>query len=105
MGRRGPQPQPTVFKIERGNPGRRPLNQEEPELAAPTAKVPPALTGRAKAEWIRLADELIAKGVLTVGDMHGFEQYCTLVGDIDRYEKLIRKVGLESAHSLGYANY
>lgn len=105
MGRRGPQPQPTALKIERGNPGQRPLNHEEPELAAPETTIPAGMTGRAKAEWLRLVEELTTKGVLTVGDMHGFEQYCTLVGDIDRYEKLIRKVGLEQAHALGYANY
>jgi P27 family predicted phage terminase small subunit len=105
MGRRGPQPQPTALKLERGNPGHRPLNQDEPQLAAPASKVPVGLKGRAKAEWSRLVDELISKGVLTVGDMHAFEEYCTLVGEVDSYEKLIRKVGRETAHRLGYANY
>lgn len=106
MGRRGPQPQPTTLKIERGNPGHRPLNVDEPELAAPAAtKVPAGMTGRAKAEWTRLVDELISKGVLTVGDMHAFEEYCRLVGEVDAYEKLIKRVGRAEAHRLGYANY
>lgn len=105
MGRRGPKPQPTALKIERGNPGQRPLNHDEPVLAAPQTTLPDGMTGRAKDEWLRLVDELTNKGVLTVGDMHGFEQYCTLVGEIDKYEKLIRKAGLEQAHALGYANY
>lgn len=105
MGRRGPQPQPTAFKLERGNPGQRPLNHAEPELAAATRTVPSGLKGRARKEWTRLADELISKGVLTVGDMHAFEEYCTLVGEVDSYEKLIRRVGRETAHRLGYANY
>lgn len=105
MGRRGPQPQPTVLKLARGNPGHRPVNHDEPDLAAASAKVPAGLDGRAKAEWTRLVDELISKGVLTVGDMHAFEQYCRLVGEVDRYEKHVKKVGLADAHSLGYANY
>lgn len=105
MGRRGYQPQPTALKIERGNPGRRPLNAAEPELAAPTSKAPPGLKGRARKEWARLADELISKGVLTVGDMHAFEEYCRLVGEVDEYERMIAKVGRADAHKLGYANY
>jgi P27 family predicted phage terminase small subunit len=63
------------------------------------------LVGRAKTEWVRLADELIAKGVLTIGDMHAFEQYCRLVGEVDSYEAQVKKVGLADAHKLGYANY
>lgn len=105
MGRRGPQPQPTALKLERGNPGQRKLNDEEPELEAPLADAPPRLKGRAKQEWERLVKELITKGVLTVGDIHAFEQYCTLVGEVEEYEKLIRRVGREEAHRLGYANY
>lgn len=105
MGRRGPQPAPTALKLERGNPGKRPLNHEEPELAPATHAVPSGLKGRARKEWVRLAEELITKGVLTIGDMHAFEEYCTLVGEVDTYEKLIRRVGRAEAHRLGYANY
>jgi P27 family predicted phage terminase small subunit len=105
MGRRGPQPEPTALKLERGNPGRRPLNTDEPVLAAASRAVPAGLKGRARREWTRLVDELVSKGVLTVGDMHAFEEYCTLVGEVDSYEKMIRRVGRETAHRLGYANY
>lgn len=105
MGRRGPPPQPTVLKIERGNPGQRKLNHEEPVLAAASSSVPSGLKGRARKEWTRLAHELISKGVLTIGDLHAFEEYCTLVGEVDSYERLIRRVGRETAHRLGYANY
>lgn len=108
MGARGPKPQPTVLKIARGNPGRRPLNDAEPQLESPAVasrKVPAGLDGRAKREWERLADELISKGVLTIGDLHAFEQYCRLVGEVDAYEKLIKRVGRADAHKLGYANY
>jgi P27 family predicted phage terminase small subunit len=105
MGRRGFQPQPTALKLARGNPHQHKLNDAEPELAVATRAAPSGLKGRARKEWDRLADELISKGVLTVGDMHFFEEYCTLVGEVDTYEKLIRRVGRENAHKLGYANY
>jgi P27 family predicted phage terminase small subunit len=105
MGRRGPQPMPTVLKIARGTPGHHPVNHDEPELAPASRKVPNGVTGRAKTEWLRLVDELISKGVLTVGDMHAFEEYCRLVGDVDEYEKLIKRKGREDSHKLGYANY
>lgn len=105
----GRTPQPTALKIERGNPGQRPLNQNEPELAKPAAKMPAGLKGRARREWTRLAPELIEKGVLTVGDMHAFEEYCRLVGEIDTYEAeiaaLVEKGNREEAHRLGYVNH
>jgi P27 family predicted phage terminase small subunit len=104
MGRRGPPPKPTALKLERGNPGKRPLNTEEPELTPATRKPPAGMKGRAKAEWTRLVDELITKGVLTVGDMHAFEEYCTLVGEVDHYEKEMVH-NRTAAHTLGYANY
>jgi P27 family predicted phage terminase small subunit len=102
---RGRKPTPTALKLERGNPGHRPLNAAEPVLARASAALPAGLKGRARKEWTRLAEELITKGVLTVADMHAFEEYCTLVGEVDDYEKLIRRVGRETAHRLGYANY
>lgn len=110
MGRRGPQPQPTELKLERGNPGRRPLNQDEPQLAQGSRAVPEGLEGRAREEWLRLVDELTDKGVLTIADMSAFEEYCRLVGDVHDYEKLIAKKvkeknGREEVHALGYANY
>lgn len=106
MGRRGPPAQPTVLKIERGNPGKRALNHDEPELTRASSTKPPAsLKGRARKEWVQLADELIEKGVLTVADLTAFETYCQLVGECDTYERLIRRVGRTDAHKLGYAGF
>src|SRR5687768_12458103 len=105
MGRRGPKPQPTALKIERGNPGKRRLNDTEPDLAPAERAVPSGMTGVAKAEWLRLVDELTDKGVLTVGDMKCFEEYCYIVGDIADVRKLIRKVGTEEAIAHRYVHY
>lgn len=105
MGRRGPKTTPTALKIERGNPGKRALNQDEPDIAPAPMEPPAHLKGRALKEWKRLGPELVEKGVLTIGDLAVFETYCQLVADVDAYERLVRKVGKARAHFLGYANY
>jgi P27 family predicted phage terminase small subunit len=95
MGRRGPKPQPTALKLERGNPGHRQLNADEPELPAPpaAAKVAPAeLTGLALDEWNLHVDMLIERGVLTAADMYAFRQYCQLVGEVDALEQKLAKL-------------
>ena len=81
-------------------------NASEPQLAeADVAKPPKGMTRRARAEWNRLAPDLAAAGILTVGDVRQFQRYCEIVAKVEEYERLIRQVGVESAHSLGYANY
>lgn len=105
MGLRGVQPEPTAVKLAKGNPGRRPINAREPRLSVASRNVPAGMTGKARAEWLRLVDELIDSGSLTIGDMDAFEEYCYLVADVQRYRRLIRKAGDEQATALGYANY
>jgi P27 family predicted phage terminase small subunit len=102
MGQRGPRPEPTAFKIARGNPGKRPLNHDEPELTAAETKAPAGMPRAALAEWKRLAPELVGAGVLTVGDLKTFEQYCRIVADLAECEKTCKKVGYEDAKKLGY---
>ena len=48
---------PTALKISRGNPGKRPLNDREPQPEG-VARCPSWLCDVAKAEWKRLAGEL-----------------------------------------------
>ena len=104
MGKRGPKPTPTVLKLARGNPGKRKLNMDEPELALEDAEAPADLKGEALLEWNRLAGELVAAGVLTTGDRALFKTYCELWGMKEQYRKLVRRVGLASADRLGYVN-
>src|SRR5690348_14767456 len=97
MGRRGPKPQPTQLKIERGNPGKRALPADEPALGAFPREVPKGMTGIAREEWLRLVDELAGKGVLTIGDLRVFERYCRLVAAESAAFALIDKMTLEKA--------
>lgn len=102
MGRRGPKPTPTAIKKARGNPGHRPLNEEEPEYQVAEAKPPKDLKGAALEEWSRLAPDLVTLGVIKAPAVRLFAEYCQLVGEIDRCRTKIEKVGYEDARKLKY---
>lgn len=79
--RRGRKPNPTAKKKLTGNPGRRPLPENEPEIppAPPTFDTPPLeLLGDvvAQAEWARLAPILRRAGTLTEGDRGSLLALC-----------------------------
>lgn len=77
---RGRKPKPTAVKLHNGNPGRRPLNPNEPQLPSTLPRCPPHLSAAAKAEWRRLARTLNRMGVLTLGDRAAFAAYCQAYG-------------------------
>lgn len=64
----GRTPKPTNLKRLLGNPGKRPLNDREPQPRAVAPHAPKWLTGEARALWKRLVPELKALGLLTVVD-------------------------------------
>ena len=71
-------PIPTAIKELRGNPGKRALNDAEPEpdklMKLPE---PPSYIGEYGArEWNRVGPILIKLGLLTEADMQVFEAYC-----------------------------
>jgi len=59
-----------------GNPGKRPINANEPIPPNGIVKCPTWLLPEAKKEWKRLATSLEAMGVLTVADLMAFSGYC-----------------------------
>jgi P27 family predicted phage terminase small subunit len=73
---RGRRPTPTRLKLLTGNPGKRPLNPDEPrpEVAAP--ECPQELGPVARQEWDRLVEELVALGLLTNLDRAALAAYC-----------------------------
>ena len=72
----GPPPQPSVLKIARGNPGKRPLNKREPKPKAAIPNPPAKMKGEALQEWKRVTVEMEAVGMLTHLDRAVLTAYC-----------------------------
>lgn len=75
--RRGPPPKPTALKILEGNPGRRPLPEDEPTPEG-HAEPPGWMRPAARKIWDEYAPKLDYLGVLTDIDAEAFAQWCTL---------------------------
>lgn len=73
---RGRRPKPTRLKVLAGNPGRRPLNDDEPRPEAAILECPPELGPVAQREWQRLAGELTTLRMLTNLDRAALAAYC-----------------------------
>ena len=94
MSRRpGPAPTPTTLKLLRGNPGRRPINDKEPQPEQGIPTRPGWLTTEAKAEWNRITAELESLGVLTIVDRGALAAYCQAWGDLVEARKLVNELG------------
>ncbi|MDE1465643.1 phage terminase small subunit P27 family [Spartinivicinus poritis] len=74
---RGRKPLPTERKKLRGNPGKRPLNINEPDFDQVVDIDPPEwLEGIAKECWEMLAPQLVAAKVVKGTDLHNLEAFC-----------------------------
>ncbi len=73
---RGRKPVPTHIKAITGNPGKRPLNADEPLPAPAVPDCPSELGAVAKAEWERLAADLVKLRLLTPLDRAALATYC-----------------------------
>ena len=78
---RGKKPVPTVLKVIHGNPGHRPLNQNEFKPTSGPPKCPRHLTGEARVEWNRLLNEFAAVGLVTGVDRGLLAMMCAAWGD------------------------
>lgn len=76
MAQRGRKPKPTALKMLEGNPGGRPLNENEPKPQKKAPRCPTWLEEEARKEWKRMAKVLEQLGLLTEMDMAAFAGYC-----------------------------
>lgn len=89
-------PTPTALRILRGNPGKRPINQTEPQPAI----IRPEMTAEVKAnprateEWDRIAPMLERMRVLTEADYLALGTLCLDVAMLDEVHEKIRNSGL-----------
>jgi P27 family predicted phage terminase small subunit len=89
----GRRPKPTAIKVLTGNPGKRPLNEREPQpTGVPTC--PQFLNKIAKQEWRRIAKELKAMGLLTSVDRVALACYCMAWSRVVMAEQKIAETGM-----------
>ena len=74
---RGRPPKPTAQKKLAGNPGKRKLNNDEPDYDPITSvDAPDYLDDLARGAWEHYAPLLCGQSVLTNGDLHNLEIFC-----------------------------
>lgn len=93
MGRRGPAPKPSKLKIAAGNPGKRTINPREPKPDSNQPAMPLWLSTRAKAEWRRIAPELVKLGLLSKIDLAALAAYCQAFAEIEIATRTIEAEG------------
>lgn len=91
---RGRKPKPTAMKKLAGNPGKRPLNENEPQPPVPDRipYVPRHLNDEGKREWRRIVNVLLEMGLYTVVDRAALAMYCQAWG---RWVEAERKLDKE----------
>lgn len=93
MGQRGTKPKPTALKLIEGNPGKRPLNVNEPKPKPKRPACPAWLNKEARKMWKRLAPELDRLGLLTVVDGEAFAAACQSYGIWAECEQILKAEG------------
>lgn len=73
---RGPDPKPTILKLIAGNPGKRPLNENEPQPPEGSPVPPNWLREDALAIWNELVPPLVETKLATAIDWPLIGRYC-----------------------------
>ncbi|MGD9935306.1 MAG: phage terminase small subunit P27 family [Dehalococcoidia bacterium] len=102
MTARGRKPTPTALKLVRGNPGRRPLNQDEPTPRVRVPAAPRHLSDEAKREWHRVGRQLADAGLVTALDRAALAAYCQAWGRWVEAEELLKRHGMLVKSPNGY---
>jgi len=116
----GRKPKPTVVKLREGNPGKRPINKNEPRPPKAKKRMPaeftieraataddvkgwkaPEAAKEAAKEYRRLYKELEAQGLLTTLDISLIEAYCQAYGLRKEAAAYVNKMGMVTKTSNG----
>lgn len=89
----GTKPKPTKLKEFEGNPGKRPLNKNEPSPPKLAPDCPDWLLDDAKEEWKTTSVILEQLGLLTIVDKAAFAGYCQNYAKWKKAEEFIKKHG------------
>jgi P27 family predicted phage terminase small subunit len=99
---RGRRPKPTRLKVLTGNPGKRPLNENEPRPEVVIPDCPAELGPVAKREWARLVGDLAKLKLLTSLDRAALAAYCGAYAMWAEATEAIQKYGTMIKSPSGY---
>ena len=92
---RGRKPKPTNQKKLAGNPGKRALNNAEPQFSTVTNIDPPEwLSARAATMWKMVIPELLREKVVALTDLHNVEAFCTAYDKWRMAEEAVQTYGI-----------
>jgi len=98
----GPAPEPTVLRLAKGNRGKRPINDQEPQPKLCIPRKPVVLQGNAATEWYKITKSLSSLGLLTEIDTTAIAAYCQVYARWCEAEKELRKNGMIIKAPSGY---
>ena len=90
---RGRKKTPAIIHHLHGNPGRRPINDQEPKPETGVPKKPDFLSATAKKYWNYHAKRLDQAGILSKVDLGILAAYCTALATLDKAEKMLAEHG------------
>jgi len=93
MATRGRKPKPSALQKLQGNPGRRALNDQEPQIEPSPIEPPDFLNEEARAEWARVCPLLFQARMITDLDRAIFASYCEAWATYVRACKDVAKFG------------
>jgi P27 family predicted phage terminase small subunit len=93
-GQSGRKPKPRNLKLLQGNPGKRPLNEDEPKPAPRLPRPPEHLGEEAKKEWRRAGRFLLQLGLVSDIDRAAFAAYCQAWGRWVEAETALKTYGV-----------
>lgn len=102
MGFRGPAPKPTAIKKIQGNPGKRKLNEKEPQAPPGVPECPEHLDAVARREWTRVSTLLVGMKVLTEADYIALANLCQAYSTLIAAQKQMNKSGILYKTKSGY---
>jgi P27 family predicted phage terminase small subunit len=89
----GRPPTPTSLKILNGNPGKRPLNRDEPQLKLAKPRCPEHLDEVAQREWKRVVRILMRMRVLTEADQVMLGIWCQTYSTMIEAQDKLKQAG------------
>lgn len=104
---KGRKPTPTKLRVVRGNPSKRPIEENEVDAAPIERDVEPPvqLIKAAREKWDRITKNLEAVGLLTVMDMDVLARYCEMLVEYEKAAKYVRNNGTTAERLNQYGSY